>query len=453
VSFLRFWPFSQYASLSVPLLLLTPFWCSLTRTCHRLNNTVPYAIGRVNLAEFVLSEDCAAYVLWLTRRTKENSCRLHEFSLRRGGSVEWRTVFEAIRYSGLSRSVRTINMTDFQPKTKNQNDLSVFKNVKSLRVSGVTSNPRITGLNQLNGLTELRLTYNAVSKPKDWLKFMNHLQVLQLKLSGVGTEPSLPGLTASARTLRKLSIEFYTVVPTKILEEATICTGLTSLKITFKKKLVAETFSVDSFATLTKLQELKTLALSGIGVGAPHLRRIASMASHITSLAIDRSPFLGKEGFQVITSQFTSLKKLSAFQSNIPSYWLALVTNLTKLKVLRIAYKSAESAPSVEYSQFVEKTNLVFKLKGDQVRDTFVVQHHEREAGIVAKMLADRRRRVLGLKQCSGCGKFELKPHDLLRCSVCRAAFYCNVSCQMRPWNMHKPKCKSAKDQTTKVVQ
>ena len=42
---------------------------------------------------------------------------------------------------------------------------------------------------------------------------------------------------------------------------------------------------------------------------------------------------------------------------------------------------------------------------------------------------------------CAACGKKQLQ---MLRCSRCKAAFYCDAACQKRHWQEHKAACGEA---------
>ena len=47
----------------------------------------------------------------------------------------------------------------------------------------------------------------------------------------------------------------------------------------------------------------------------------------------------------------------------------------------------------------------------------------------------------LARRTCATCSKMALK---MLRCSRCKAAFYCDAACQKRHWREHKAACGAA---------
>ena len=44
-------------------------------------------------------------------------------------------------------------------------------------------------------------------------------------------------------------------------------------------------------------------------------------------------------------------------------------------------------------------------------------------------------------RTCAACGKQQLQ---MLKCSRCKAAFYCDAACQKRHWREHKAACGAA---------
>jgi hypothetical protein len=44
-------------------------------------------------------------------------------------------------------------------------------------------------------------------------------------------------------------------------------------------------------------------------------------------------------------------------------------------------------------------------------------------------------------RACAACGKEALQ---MLKCSRCKAAFYCDAACQKRHWQEHKAACGAA---------
>ena len=53
------------------------------------------------------------------------------------------------------------------------------------------------------------------------------------------------------------------------------------------------------------------------------------------------------------------------------------------------------------------------------------------------------------VKKCKACGSEE---GELLRCTRCKAAYYCNQTCQRKDYPSHKLTCKKPTDEAKKTT-
>ena len=66
--------------------------------------------------------------------------------------------------------------------------------------------------------------------------------------------------------------------------------------------------------------------------------------------------------------------------------------------------------------------------------------HHHREL-CVERPPGPQPMPEVPLRTCASCGRKQLQ---LLKCSRCKAAFYCDAACQRRHWREHRAVCGAA---------